>query len=109
MKKFLWRVYLSIVRFNVKGVRWILKRWGDNFDLWEFGWFLLDMVDTYPGKITAGSLMVLNWLFDIGLKYINDAVHDEAAKIKRIYELDPNMDIDEVDEEIIEEYFRTRD
>lgn len=109
MKKFLWRVYLGIVKLIVKGIKSIVKRRGDNFDLWDFGWALLEIVDNFPSKDIPEAWIVLDWLNDIGLLYIDEAVHDEAAKIKRIYELDPNMDIDEVDEEIIEEYFRTRD
>ena len=106
MKMLLWRVYLCMVKFNVKVCRWIVLEIGDYHDLWKLGELLLDMEESYPGKRTEGASIVLDYLVDRGLSYMDEAVHGESRYIKAHYDIDMGTNIDEVSEELIEEYFK---
>lgn len=108
MTLILWRIYLVIVKINIKGLHWLVRKYGNNYDLYSFGELILDFEEAYPGKRTKGANIVLRWLVRTGLEYMDEAVHNEAFYIKRLYNIDLNTDIDTVPEITIEEYFGDR-
>lgn len=107
MKKFLWSIYFScVVKPYIRLVVWYFRKQKDNNVLYWLG----DCMGNWSEKLETNPNVKYKyvwWLLHYGNIHVEEAVYGEADRIKDLYELDKDMDIDEIDEEIIEEYFGT--
>ena len=107
MRKVLWYVRFYVARTYIRFICWICRKAEDNYNLYSIGEILCESAEELAGKIHC-PVKIADWYLRAGLNILDEAIYNEAKYIKRLYEIDEDTDIDEVDEEIIEEYFGER-
>lgn len=107
MRKVLWYVRFYVAKAYIQFICWICRKADDNYSLYSVGEILCEISMELAGKIHCPD-KIIEWFLDTGLHILDEAVHNEADNIKKLYGIDRDTDIDDVDEEIIEEYFGER-
>lgn len=108
MKKFIWTIeFYCFVKPVTLLLAWLCRKEQDNYYLFSLGEMLCDYAEKLAGDpyIKHEYLM---WMLDHGIDYTIEAIRGEEDKIRQLYELDEDMDIEWCDEEIIYEYFGDR-
>lgn len=107
MRKVLWYVRFYVTKTYIRFICWVCRKMDDNYNLYSVGEILCEIAEELAGKIHCPE-KIIDWYLDAGLNILDEAVHNEEEYIKKRYGIDSDTDIDEVDEEIIEEYFGDR-